>query len=99
MSGRRGHHIKKGRFGWMELAEVVGVIACLAGFLVMFTTFMWLYLSAATCPLDFITLNIYNEADFEFLILLFLLPLALFAIVRWVSRMAMDKRGWIKTKK
>ena len=80
--------MKRKRLEWMELAEVVGVIACLAGFLVVFTTFMWMYLSAATCPLDFITINTCNEADFEFLILLFLLPFALFAIVRWVRRMA-----------
>lgn len=100
MSGEGGGLLKSGRLGWMEVVELVGIIACLNGFMVMFTTFMWLYLAGAACPFEsYLSINDYNEADFEFILLLLLFPTAVFASIRGVKRMVMEKRGAIKTKK
>ena len=79
--------------------EVVGIAVCLSGFLVMFTTFMWIYLAGVSCPFEpFVTINDYNEADFEFLLLLFFLPIAVFVSWRGVRKVAKEARGVAKGK-
>ena len=71
--------------------EVVGIGVCLSGFLVMFTTFMWIYLAGVACPFEsYITINNYNEADFEFFLLLSLLPIAVFVSWRGMKKVAKE---------
>ena len=74
--------------------EVVGIAVCLGAFLVMFITFMWIYLDGASCPFEaFITINDYNEADLEFVLLLLFLPIAVFVSWRGVRKVAKEARG------
>ena len=79
--------------------EVVGIAVCLSGFLVMFITFMWIYLASVSCPFEpYITINDYNEADFEFALLLLFLPLAVFVSWRGVRKVANEARGVARRK-
>lgn len=60
-----------------RMANIIGVIGLCSGFVVMFATFMLLYFGKCDGSID---INYYGEANFEFVLLMVLLPFVVYTI-------------------
>lgn len=60
------------------IANLIGIIGLCSGFAIMFATFMMVYFGKWCC----IDINYYGEANFEFALLVFLLPFVVYTTWR-----------------
>ncbi len=68
----------------MKIIEFIGIVTSFTGFLVMFITFMWIFFGNDGIA----DINRWGEANFEFVLLVILLPCVIYSFFMGIKHIA-----------